>query len=409
MSESATCPRCAAKGRAVQPVTLESLLVDTARARLSASSEFRFCKTPDCDVVYFSADGGTLFTTSDLAVTVFQKSEDPSRYVCYCFEHTVESIENEVHRTGTSRVPDQIADLCKQGLDRCEETNPQGSCCLGNVRRVVKEAGGGASPDDATPTAGDADSSCSIDASGSSCCVPKDAEPTVSERVEAKAESEAESGSGTGAGSGKRPRNPGLWSVGGAVTAAVLSSACCWLPLVLIGVGVSSAGVAGFLGNYRPWFLGAAALFLGLGFYLVYVRTPECAPGDACSVPDPRRRRLNRIMLWVSAGFVVAFAAFPGYVGVFFGGGGGKASAVQMAGVAHTYRVEGMTCEGCSARVRQALEAIPGVAAVDVSFADRQARVTFKPGTVAEDDSILTAISALGYRASVQPPAGPDR
>jgi hypothetical protein len=29
---------------------------------------------------------------------------------------------------------------CRQGLDRCEAANPQGACCLGNVREVVSAA-----------------------------------------------------------------------------------------------------------------------------------------------------------------------------------------------------------------------------------------------------------------------------
>jgi len=115
------------------------LLVDAAKPRLDGQHDLRFCGRSDCDVVYFG-EGGLRFGTHDLRVLVFEKSTERSRSVCYCFEHTVADIEDEVRRTGGSEVPDRIAAACKQGLDRCEETNPQGTCCLGNVRQVVRAA-----------------------------------------------------------------------------------------------------------------------------------------------------------------------------------------------------------------------------------------------------------------------------
>jgi hypothetical protein len=103
----------------------------------------------------------------------------------------------------------------------------------------------------------------------------------------------------------------------GALTAAILSSACCWLPLALIGFGVSAAGVASFFEAYRGILLTVTIVLLGTGFYYVYLRKPKCAPGDACVVPSPRLLRINKIMLWGVTLFVVVFAAFPNYVGGF--------------------------------------------------------------------------------------------
>lgn len=162
----AICPRCGQKGRKVHSVTPRSLLVDGARARLGDDDEVRFCRNGDCSVVYFG-DGIEPFSTDDVGVLVFQKSSDPGRLVCYCFDHTVEAIETEVQQTGTSAVPDSITAKCKEGLDRCEETNPQGSCCLGNVRQVVKQASACAGAE------------VTVDSEDShACCSSKAAEPT---------------------------------------------------------------------------------------------------------------------------------------------------------------------------------------------------------------------------------------
>jgi hypothetical protein len=134
------CPECRTKGRKVLRSALMSLLKGSARARLSDGSTFLFCRTPSCSTVYFSSVLSDSYRTEDLRVTVFQKSLEPHRLVCYCFKHSVQSIHDELIETGDSRVAETIGAKCKQGLDRCESENPQGSCCLGNIRQVVVRA-----------------------------------------------------------------------------------------------------------------------------------------------------------------------------------------------------------------------------------------------------------------------------
>lgn len=138
-SEPTACPHCAQTGRKVDASTLGSLLVDDAKSRL-VDAPMRFCRTPQCEVVYFAERQTLAFTTADVKVEVFQKSSSLDCLVCYCFGHSVGGIQQEVHETGRSNVPDAIGEKCKAGLDACEVNNPQGSCCLGNVRKVVRDA-----------------------------------------------------------------------------------------------------------------------------------------------------------------------------------------------------------------------------------------------------------------------------
>ena len=129
------CPNCGEKGRSVTSTTLSSHLTDSAKTGLNSTEGFLFCANPACDVTYF---GPRAFLTSDVRFPVFQKSADPQRLVCYCFNHSVAEIEEEILKTGTTTVLSSIRDSCKRGLDQCEKNNPQGSCCLGNVTRVIK-------------------------------------------------------------------------------------------------------------------------------------------------------------------------------------------------------------------------------------------------------------------------------
>ncbi len=200
---------------------------------------------------------------------------------------------------------------------------------------------------------------------------------------------------------GNYSQNAGSWATVGAVAAAVLSSACCWIPLLLIGVGASAAGVAGFFEAYRPYLLGATGLLLAAGFYLVYFRKPRCGPGGACAVPKSRLTRFNKVMLWVASGVALLFAFFPNYVGVLVGSGGGGdgTTSAALSGESRTYQIEGMTCEGCATHIKARLARVPGVARVKLSYAEKRARILFEDKVaLPTDDALQQAIEAAGYR-----------
>ncbi|HAO78674.1 MAG TPA: (2Fe-2S)-binding protein [Verrucomicrobia subdivision 3 bacterium] len=140
------CPRCGQEGRNVSATTLESLLHPAVRLRRRSLDGFRFCATPKCDAAYFYPASGDIIICAGVRVPIFQKGAEPERLVCYCFQHTVAEIQREVRATGISRTAYDIKAKCAQSLDDCEHTNPQGSCCLGNVQRVIREATGDNQP-----------------------------------------------------------------------------------------------------------------------------------------------------------------------------------------------------------------------------------------------------------------------
>ena len=140
------CPHCGQKGRSVAAATIESLVTPAARLRLLLLDGFQFCATPKCDVAYFHPATGETIICAEVRVPIFQKCAEPERLVCYCFQHTVAAIQREVRAAGTSHIATDIKTKCAQGLDDCAHINPQGSCCLGNVQRVIREATGDNQP-----------------------------------------------------------------------------------------------------------------------------------------------------------------------------------------------------------------------------------------------------------------------
>jgi len=361
------CPACGGKGKAVKTVTLQSLLKPEPKARIGEHS-YLYCGNPECRIVYYANHGPT-FSTDDMAVRVGVKEKSPPQHVCYCFNHTIEQIEDEVRRTGQSTVLDDIKERMKVAC-WCETKSPMGSCCLSTVAQYVKAAlakHGDPMSSSTAPQRQQEGNTMNDDTNESQthqCCASSDGSSVVD------------------AGNADSPSRAGFWSGLGAVGAAVGASACCWLPLLLLTVGLSAGGVAGFFEKARPVFLVAAAIFLAAGFYFAYYRNPVCQPGDACAVPNPKLQRFNRAMLWVATIFVIAFAMFPSYSPALIRASASPTSSKGSGTIdtttpltAHTYHIEGMTCAACAAGLESQIAKLPGVVDVDVSYENSTATI----------------------------------
>lgn len=202
----------------------------------------------------------------------------------------------------------------------------------------------------------------------------------------------------------------GRLSTPAAVGAAILSSACCWLPLLLLAVGLSAGGVAGFFETVRPFFLSAAVIFLSAGFYFAYFRKAACRPGEACAVPNLKIQRFNRVMLWVAAMFVIAFALFPYYSPALIRTFADQTSTVDTAStgdgsaasVTRVFRVEGMTCAACAAGMEVQLAKLPGVAKASVSYDDGTATLKSRANQP-DDQSVRAAVEQAGFKLTQTP------
>ena len=58
--------------------------------------------------------------------------------VCYCFKYSVADIRNATQGTRNLIVDDINAGI-QANQCACDLRNPQGSCCLGNVHRLIKQ------------------------------------------------------------------------------------------------------------------------------------------------------------------------------------------------------------------------------------------------------------------------------
>ncbi len=128
------CRQCGSEGQPVDRTTIEALLKPESLSEVNGS-QYMFCETPNCPVVYYAADG-MQFKKEHVRVRVgLKETEDPVP-VCYCFGVTERMIDEEVQQTGRSSASIRIRAEVKAGHCRCEVENPSGQCCLGDAIRV---------------------------------------------------------------------------------------------------------------------------------------------------------------------------------------------------------------------------------------------------------------------------------
>jgi mercuric ion transport protein len=83
----------------------------------------------------------------------------------------------------------------------------------------------------------------------------------------------------------------GLWALLTGGLAALLASACCLGPLLLISLGISGAWIGHLtqLGPLQPVFLGAAVLALAMAWRRIWRPAQVCEPGQFCALPPVKR------------------------------------------------------------------------------------------------------------------------
>ena len=133
------CPTCGQRTKKVKRLTMEHLLLPGAIPQIG-NTQYYFCETPTCSVVYFPYDTSAAeFHKADLRVRVGVKETEEPVPLCYCFGITRKEVWDEIENTGKTTVAGRIKAEVQAGNCACEVKNPSGKCCLGNVTRAVQE------------------------------------------------------------------------------------------------------------------------------------------------------------------------------------------------------------------------------------------------------------------------------
>ncbi len=132
------CPQCGKKGKSVSTLTVKSLVRD--HTSVSTTVSYTFCRTPECDVVYFARDH--VFRKPDLKVRVGLKEHEDTAPLCYCFGYTRAGILQDIQVHGRTEILERVKAEVQAALCACEVKNPSGDCCLGDIVRAIRGAEG---------------------------------------------------------------------------------------------------------------------------------------------------------------------------------------------------------------------------------------------------------------------------
>jgi len=101
--------------------------------------------------------------------------------------------------------------------------------------------------------------------------------------------------------SGAANQRPG-WLAAGGVIGAILASACCVVPLLLVTLGISGAWIGNLtaLEPYKPYVATVTLGLIGFGFWRVYFQPKQaCEEGSYCA--RPQSSLIAKSALWLGA------------------------------------------------------------------------------------------------------------
>lgn len=112
------------------------------------------------------------------------------------------------------------------------------------------------------------------------------------------------------------PTGKGALAAGG--LAAILASACCLGPLLLIALGFGGAWIGNLtkLEPYRPVFIGVALLALYFAYRRIYRPAADCKPGKLCAIPQVKAT--YKAIFWIVVTLVLIALAFPYFAPLFY-------------------------------------------------------------------------------------------
>ena len=185
--------------------------------------------------------------------------------------------------------------------------------------------------------------------------------------------------------------------IGTGVITAIAASLCCVTPVLALLAGTS--GIVSFfswLEPLRPYFIGITILTLGFAWYqkLSPVKKDSCD----CDATGKSRFIHGKTFLGLVTVFAVFMLAFPYYSKVFypestkqiFVTSGAVIKVVEL-------KIKGMTCTACEEHVKQEVNKLPGTVKSEVSYANRNAIITFDTVKTTVSD-IEMAINGTGYK-----------
>ena len=100
----------------------------------------------------------------------------------------------------------------------------------------------------------------------------------------------------------------------GSLLGAIAASTCCVLPVILFALGISGAWISNLvsLARYKPFFVVLSLVFIGTGFWMVYIKPQISTPKvQSTSCYRPFSEKTIKILLWFSVIIILIVFLIP--------------------------------------------------------------------------------------------------
>ncbi len=196
------------------------------------------------------------------------------------------------------------------------------------------------------------------------------------------------------------PAQPSKSLFGAGLLAALAASLCCITPLLAVVGGLGGAASSFvWLEPYRHYLVALTVAVFGFTWYRQLRPVPAAV--DCCAVPARRSVMQSTGFLASVTVLAALLLAFPYYGAALYPTAKSSAPVASTTGAApvwqtRTYRIQGMTCEACARHVESAVQQVPGVQSVAVSYDKATAQVRFDAAH-AQPAQVESAINSTGY------------
>jgi len=181
------------------------------------------------------------------------------------------------------------------------------------------------------------------------------------------------------------------------ISSALLASACCVGPILLVLLGLGGIGLASFLGKYHWYLQGAAVLLLSVAWW-VFLRERRKLHGLAAKM---KGEKATMATLSIASIIVAAFLGMSIFTAVAARLHAASAAASAPASTeAITLSVKGMTCFTCELSVQSAVKKLDGVTEAKASGPQGTATIRYDPARVTPQQ-LVEAIKSTGYTAAL--------
>lgn len=104
----------------------------------------------------------------------------------------------------------------------------------------------------------------------------------------------------------------------GGLIAAILSTACCIVPLALLLLGVGGSWIANLtaLEPYKPYLIAISVILLVFAYQQIFTQDKDCEKDMVCAVPENQKK--YKVIFWIATIIILSSSTISIWAPLFY-------------------------------------------------------------------------------------------